>query len=107
MAWIEETVYLGERLPDIVIPGDDPLNRITDHIDIDWHVQVKPECCKNEETKRWFGQRFMQTHTRPESLLTTALHTGLPESQLEVCFQSILWCTGMWWKREGGELVMQ
>jgi len=27
--------------PDVVIPGDDPLDRVTDHIDIDWHVQVK------------------------------------------------------------------
>ena len=40
-----------DKVPDVVIPGDDPLNRVTDHIDIDWHVQVKPEWCKNEETK--------------------------------------------------------
>ena len=41
-----------DKVPDVVIPGDDPLDRVTDHIDIDWHVQVKPEWCKNEDTGR-------------------------------------------------------
>ena len=47
----KETIDMDEKLdkvPDVVIPGDDPLDRVTDHIDIDWHVQVKPEWCKNE-----------------------------------------------------------
>ena len=40
-----------DKAPDVVIPRDDPLDRVTDHIDIDWHVQVKPEWCKNKKTK--------------------------------------------------------
>ena len=54
-----------DKVPDVVIPGDDPLDRVTDHIDIDWHVQVKPECCKNEETKgRGVGTEVhADTHT--------------------------------------------
>lgn len=35
-------------IPDVVIPRDHSLNRVTDHVDIDWHVQVEPEWCKNE-----------------------------------------------------------
>ena len=56
-----------DKVPDVVIPGDDPLDRVTDHIDIDWHVQVKPEWCKNEDTGRegfaQLAQLFMHTHT--------------------------------------------
>ena len=39
----KQSIRVKDEVPDIVIPGDDPLNRVTDHIDIDWHVQVKPE----------------------------------------------------------------
>ena len=69
MGWIEETLYkIVDKVPDVVIPGDDPLDRVTDHIDIDWHVQVKPEWCKNEDTEgrsldNWFGCSCRHTHT--------------------------------------------
>ena len=57
-----------DKVPDVVIPGDDPLDRVTDHIDIDWHVQVKPEWCKSEDTEgrglhNWYGCSCRQTHS--------------------------------------------
>ena len=59
-----------DKVPDVVIPGDDPLDRVTDHIDIDWHVQVKPEWCKNEDTEEGGVCKIgtvvhADTHTRP------------------------------------------
>ena len=53
-----------DKAPDVVIPRDDPLDRVTDHIDIDWHVQVKPEWCKNKKTKgRGLQRGSCSSHT--------------------------------------------
>ena len=37
------SLYKVPRSPDVVVPGDDSLHWVPHHVDVYWHVKIKPE----------------------------------------------------------------